>query len=414
MFVSRTARMKRAIGQAAMIVIVIVVIIIIAGGAYAAVTLGKGSTTTTTTTTTTTALPTTSSSSAAQSTTGNSTTTTASTQNLTALAEAEGGTVTIYGVLDTAQWNQFVQPNLTEAYPFLHITYDGLGASQISSKAISECIANHVSSDLLIDTWSNLASVMQQTSGGKSCLQVWNNTAYEYSVGYNANNTDPTGYWHPGYTLPEILFYNTKLVNASDAPKSYSDLTNPKWKGDFVMQDPSVLGGVGTTFATLYGTMGNASWTSLMNNLKANNPVIISSNGVAYTDIESGQYPVGFGQLNDYISGINEAKTNSSFVNYVGATFPNPVVGAANVESIPAGCAHPYEAELITQWLTSPAGQAAYWASGRPPMNPVAFSQDLAGYIPSGVQVIPGGLDVPTFYTNPSYWSQLFVSIFGP
>lgn len=385
MFATRTARLKKAISQMTTIVIVVVVIVIIAGGAYAAITLTKGSSSTTSSST--------------------------ATQSLVALAQKETGSVTIYGVLDTSDWVSHVQPNLTNAYPFLsgRINYVGLGAADISNRAISECLAHHVSSDLLIDTLSNIISVKQA-----NCLQAWNDSSYELSVGYNANTTDLTGYWHPGYILPEIIMYNNKLVTASSAPKSYSDLASATWKGNFVMQDPSLLSGTGTTFATLFPMLGNSSWTTLMDSIAANKPVIISSNGVAYTDIQSGQYPVGFGQLNDYIAAVNEAKTNSSFTNYVSGIFPNPVVGAPNVEAVTGGAAHLYSAELIIQWLTSSAGQAAYWASGRPPMNPSAFSQDTAAYIPAGTNVLPGGVDNPTFYTDPSYWSSLFVKIFGP
>ncbi len=33
--------------------------------------------------------------------------------------------------------------------------------------------------------------------------------------------------------------YNTKLVSAADAPKSWTDLTDPKWKGEIGIFDPS-------------------------------------------------------------------------------------------------------------------------------------------------------------------------------
>jgi len=35
------------------------------------------------------------------------------------------------------------------------------------------------------------------------------------------------------------LIYNKDLVKAADLPKTYQDLTNPKWKGKIVMADPA-------------------------------------------------------------------------------------------------------------------------------------------------------------------------------
>src|SRR5690606_41473210 len=36
------------------------------------------------------------------------------------------------------------------------------------------------------------------------------------------------------------IIYNTNLVKPEDVPKSYMDLTDPKWRGKIVMPDPSV------------------------------------------------------------------------------------------------------------------------------------------------------------------------------
>lgn len=42
---------------------------------------------------------------------------------------------------------------------------------------------------------------------------------------------DPQGYWTGIYANYYVLGYNTKLVSQKDAPKSWEDLLNPKWKG---------------------------------------------------------------------------------------------------------------------------------------------------------------------------------------
>jgi iron(III) transport system substrate-binding protein len=48
---------------------------------------------------------------------------------------------------------------------------------------------------------------------------------------YDDDLKDRDGYWHSAYVVPWFLGYNTKLVKKDDAPKSYADLLNPKWKG---------------------------------------------------------------------------------------------------------------------------------------------------------------------------------------
>jgi len=397
----RTSKLKHAISQVATIGIVVVIIVIIAaGGLYVALSSSKTSTVTSVSTSISTSVSTSISTSVS---TVSSTHSTTPAINLTAAAQKEGGTITIYGDLDAATWDSAIQPALQQAYPFLKISYNSLGTGALASKAISEYIAGKVSSDLLFN------SLPQQISAEEiGALQQWNNTAFEYAQGFSANNTDPAGYWHPGFVLPSIIIYNTNMVTAANAPKSYSDFTNSKWSGQFVMQDPSLLGGMGTLFGTLYPIMGNASWTSLMQGISANKPVILSSNGEAFTDVQSGQYPVGFGQLNDFIT------EQTSGGGPVAAEFPTPLVGAPVVTTITKGAAHPMAAELVAEWFTTAAGQNALYASGRPPMNPTIFAQDMAKYIPAGTQLLPGGVNNPTFNTDPSYWSAAFVKIFGP
>ncbi|MCL5066838.1 MAG: extracellular solute-binding protein [Thaumarchaeota archaeon] len=335
-------------------------------------------------------------------TTAGGSTVTAAQKTLAQQAQAEGGSVTIYGVIDASAWQSTIQPAFVKQYPFAKVTYDSLSGAQVGTKALSDYTANSVTADVLISGLTQLEATIQ---GG--AVQSWNDSAFLYAAGYTSNNTDPQGYWSPGYVLPGIIIYNKDLVSPSQVPTSYTDLANPTWSGKVVIQDPSSLGGVGATFSTLYPIMGNASFTSFMNNLKANNPVIVSSNGVALTDVSSGQYPVGMGQLNDYITA--QQSPNST----LGAVFANPVVGLPNVVCITKNAPHPYMAELLTQWLASIPGQQALAQTGRTPQNTVLASQVLAAYVPSNVTIYVADYNNPSFYTNTGFWSSYFHNIFG-
>lgn len=46
---------------------------------------------------------------------------------------------------------------------------------------------------------------------------------------------DKEGYWTDLYWYPVIVAYNTDLVSATEAPKSWDDLLQPKWKGKVTM-----------------------------------------------------------------------------------------------------------------------------------------------------------------------------------
>jgi iron(III) transport system substrate-binding protein len=67
-----------------------------------------------------------------------------------------------------------------------------------------------------------------------------------------ANQRDPDGtFASVRFTLMPIA-YNTNLVKAEDAPKSFADLLDPKWSGKIVKAHPSYSGGIVTsTFQTV-------------------------------------------------------------------------------------------------------------------------------------------------------------------
>jgi len=54
----------------------------------------------------------------------------------------------------------------------------------------------------------------------------------------------------------ETIGYNTKLVKAEDAPKSYADLLDPKWKGKIVKGHPGYSGAILTTTFVLARDLG--------------------------------------------------------------------------------------------------------------------------------------------------------------
>ncbi|MGZ8522131.1 MAG: extracellular solute-binding protein, partial [Candidatus Binatia bacterium] len=46
---------------------------------------------------------------------------------------------------------------------------------------------------------------------------------------------DPQGYWTGVFVNNLVLAFNTKMLAAKDAPRSYEDLLQPKWKGQMLM-----------------------------------------------------------------------------------------------------------------------------------------------------------------------------------
>lgn len=104
-------------------------------------------------------------------------------------------------------------------------------------------------------------------------------------------NLDPEGYFHIIGSSMMTLMYNTKLVTAEDAPKSWKDLLDPKWKGKVATGSPAYSGFLGVWVIYMKQLYG---WEYL-DKFKANNPLIGRSSIDPVTNLNSGERQVAGG-----------------------------------------------------------------------------------------------------------------------
>src|ERR1700704_2852091 len=64
---------------------------------------------------------------------------------------------------------------------------------------------------------------------------------------YPAEHKDPDGMFASFRVWLSVMGYNTDLVKAADAPKSFADLLDPKWKGKMVKAHPGYSGTIMTS-----------------------------------------------------------------------------------------------------------------------------------------------------------------------
>jgi iron(III) transport system substrate-binding protein len=77
---------------------------------------------------------------------------------------------------------------------------------------------------------------------------------------FPAQFKDPEGYFATWRATLSVMGYNTKLVDAKDAPTGYMDLLDPKWKGKLVKSHP---GYSGTSLTGTYAIVKLLGWDYL-------------------------------------------------------------------------------------------------------------------------------------------------------
>jgi iron(III) transport system substrate-binding protein len=74
---------------------------------------------------------------------------------------------------------------------------------------------------------------------------------------YPPEHRDADGLFATARVTLSVIGYNTNLVKAEDAPKSFADLLDPKWKGKIVKSHPGYSGG---TMTATYQTSRDLGW----------------------------------------------------------------------------------------------------------------------------------------------------------
>src|SRR3981189_480400 len=129
------------------------------------------------------------------------------------------------------------------------------------------------------------------------------------------------GYYAPDNLLFFVMGYNTRLVKPQDVPKSYEDLLQPRWSGNFGIEASDII-----WFAAVAKAMGEEK-------------------GLAY-----------FGQL------------AGGGARIAWKPLP-PALGRADGIGVAKQAPHPHAALLFVDFVLSPEGQRFIMAASRVPVN---------------------------------------------
>jgi iron(III) transport system substrate-binding protein len=96
------------------------------------------------------------------------------------------------------------------------------------------------------------------------------------------------GYAGPATADPQSMAYNTELINEADAPKTWEDLLDPKWKGKITMVDATSSGGA----LHWYSAMRKAYGKKYMERLAQQNVLVRTGGGDVVNTLVSGERPL--------------------------------------------------------------------------------------------------------------------------
>ena len=255
------------------------------------------------------------------------------------------GEVSFYSSLQAQQIEPFVQV-FRKRYPFIKVNpYRVSGNRQVIKIQTEMNAGNH-----LFDVTNGSA---EQAAAIKKigAIDPYNSPQRDF---FNVPNKDREGYFTSLYTIPIVLGYNTNLVKRAEAPRTYEDLLQPKWKGNMFLDDEAY-----EWFAVLLKHMGREKGLQYMRNLAKQDLRMVRGRTAQSQLLSAGERPLAIA-----LSGhtVLDLKARGAPIDLV---ILDPYFAQANKLMLARHAPHPHAAALFVDWSLSEEGQSIITTFGR-------------------------------------------------
>jgi iron(III) transport system substrate-binding protein len=149
-------------------------------------------------------------------------------------------------------------------------------------------------------------------------------------------------------TTTWVIIYNTDQTPKAEAPKSWSDLLDPKWKGRKIG-----LWAIGHAQANLAAVWGEQKVDDYVKKLVDQQPLLYKSTYPVTQNVASGELVLG-------IVPVHVAHSAMAAGAPIGVVFAEPVPLSIISSGILANSPNPNGARLLVAWLSSKEGALAY------------------------------------------------------
>ena len=261
------------------------------------------------------------------------------------------GRLVLYAGMDTEEARLFTS-EFTKKYPFIKTEIFRSSGEKIQARFLVENRANTHSADVF------QASIVQvyQLKNLKLLARYVSDEAAAYREGFK----DPQGYWTALYQIPYVIGYNTRLVSAKDAPASYEDLLNPKWKGWIALETEEYQ-----WFYHWMQILGRDKGLDFMRKFAGQNLQMRAGHTLLAQLVAAGEVALA---TVVYSNRVERMKAGGAPIDWV--RFKGPTITAINAISIPDKAPHPNAARLFVDFALSKDGQNLLRGLRRIPARP--------------------------------------------
>ena len=174
------------------------------------------------------------------------------------------------------------------SYPDIKVEVHRTGSQRILQRVMQELQANIKNVDVIHTSDAGHFVFLKE----KKLLAKYTPAGVE---AFPAGFKDKDGYYYGLRATVNAIAYNTKAVSAAEAPKTWNDLLDPRWKGKMVTAHPGYSGVIATHVLALVHLHGWEYFKALAQNKvmivqSANDPATVVSSGERVVAVDGGDY----------------------------------------------------------------------------------------------------------------------------
>lgn len=257
-------------------------------------------------------------------------------------APPEKSEVMLYSSMQVKQIKA-IKAGFEEKYPAITMNYQFSGTDSIITKLNTEVQFNDVHADII---WAGNPS---------SYVSLKENRLLSPYISPEAEHIDPRfkddeDYYVGARMFSAVIAYNTDLVSPEEAPRTWKDLLDPKWKDRLIVADPHSSGSSAYIMSSL---MQNPHYgPKFFEQLRANGCMLEYGTTATHKQVADGHYAICIGL--DYVASNfadDGAPMAVCYPKKDGVTVYCPI-------GLVAHCPNEVNAKLLYDYILSPEGQA--------------------------------------------------------
>lgn len=252
------------------------------------------------------------------------------------------GDVMVYTSIYPDIIDNMCKPNVSKAFPEMKVTWFQGGTEKVMTKITGEIKAKKIGADVLMVADPSYYLKLDE----QKLLLPYKSKEHDKIISEKAEN----GAWYAVRICNMIIAYNSDKLKAEDAPKNWTDLTDPKWKGKIAMPNPMLSG----TAYVAAGALADKYGWEYFDKLKANGLRVEEGNSAIQNKLLTGEY-LAVMILEENILKLANTKKEPLKVIY-------PTDGVINIPSPIAifnTTKNPEGAKALVDWWLSKEGQQA-------------------------------------------------------